>query len=220
MALSTLFLCAFGCHIIFYALWRSLVAGASEKTRAWGLTLEISSLYSLLGFYWVWEFCAALARGTALHLLAQQTPFDELCIVWMISYLVVDLFFGLLDYRSQLRVDTTYVHHALYFLVEVFCLLNGYARYYLIFSVLELPTCVLALGSAFPSWRHDALFGGTFLITRILYEVFVAAALVAVGAPMPLYLLAPPVVASLAMHVVWMRAWMAPKKGKGKGKDE
>ena len=214
MALLTLFISLLGCHLVFYGLWRSVVAGANLKTRAWGLTLEISALYTALGLYWVWVFCASLANGTTLHLLAQQTPFDEACITLMISYLVADLCVGLVDYRSQLRVDTTYAHHVLYFSLEVFCLLNGYARYYLLFAILELPTCVLALGSAFPSLRSDALFGSTFVATRIVYEVFAAAALLAVGAPMPLYLLAPPVVASLAMHVVWMRAWMAPKKVK------
>ncbi len=118
----------------------------------------------------------------------------------------------ILDYRAHLRVDTTYVHHVAYFALELFCLLNGYARYYLIFAILELPTCVLALGSAFPSLRNDAAFFGTFVGTRLAYEVFVVAALLLVRAPMPLHLLGPPVVASLTKHVLWMKSWLTPKR--------
>ena len=198
-------------HFCFFFAWRAAVSARGPKTLAWGLTLEISVLDSLLGAYWAWAFCGALARGTALPLLAATTPFDELCITFMMSYLAADLALGLLFYRPQLRVDTTYVHHVAYFLLEGYCVLHGFTRYYLIFAILELPTCVLALGSAFPSMRSDAAFGATFFATRIVFEVFVAGALLAVRAPIPLHLLLPPVAASLAMHVVWLRSWMAPK---------
>lgn len=200
----------------FYLFWRLTLGAASEKVRAWGLTLQISTLYSLLGLYWVARFNTALLSGTALQLLAEETLFDRACVVHMMSYLVCDLCIGLADYRPQLRVDTTYVHHVAYFLLEAYVLFSGraYCRYYLIFAVLEVPTAVMALGACFPALRADLLFGASFFATRIAYEVYLMAALVYVAAPMPLYLIGPPFVASMAMHVQWFRLWLQPKKGR------
>jgi hypothetical protein len=39
-----------------------------------------------------------------------------------------------------------------------------------------------------------------------------ARALLLVRAPMPLHLLGPPVVASLTIHVLWMKSWLTPKR--------
>ncbi len=209
------FLISVAFHLFFYVFWRKAVA-RSEKALAWGLTLEISSLYTLLGVHWLWAFCTSLARGTTLVLLKGTTPFDSFCVLFMMGYLFVDLTVGVLHYRAQLRFDTTYAHHFAYFGLELFCLLNGYARYYLIFAILELPTAVLALGCVAQEMRNDTLFQWTFVGTRIVYEVFVVVALLLVKAPIPLHLLAPPVFASLAMHVMWMRPWFLQKAPKDK----
>ena len=79
------FLISVAFHLFFYVFWRKAVA-RSEKALAWGLTLEISSLYTLLGVHWLWAFCTSLARGTTLVLLKGTTPFDNFCVLFMMGY--------------------------------------------------------------------------------------------------------------------------------------
>jgi hypothetical protein len=165
-------------QLTFYALLRPLFP--APRQRAWILTLAVSALFGLLvGPLYLLTFFTALAHpspaaalGRALE--AEGWP-DAAAASFMITFLALDITIGRLDYAEHLRLDTGYIHHAVYLPIYSYMLYFGFTPFLLLGACCEVPTFIMALGTLFPGLRQDLAFGVTFFFTRIVWFIVLLA---------------------------------------------
>jgi hypothetical protein len=126
---------------------------------------------------------------------------------------ILDLILGLIFYRSQLGLMTTYIHHSLYTWLMFFLVTgNGlfvttptpFSMAFIWCLIEEFPTFLLALGTIFPSLRADLSFGVSFFLLRLLYHSFLFLLMVRMEAYTPMLFLYG---LTFAMHLEWFRVW-------------
>lgn len=125
----------------------------------------------------------------------------------------LDLFYGLIFYREQLSLLTTYIHHTLYIWLMYFIITGDgifiktptpFSKAFMWCLIEELPTFLLALGSIFPSLRSDLAFGISFFLLRIVYHLYVFYITWNLGAYTPMIVL---YFITLGMHFIWFYTW-------------
>jgi hypothetical protein len=177
---------------------------ATDKARAWIVTLLgsfglmiVATIYvvdaiNLHGFMWTLEY---------IH---GEDQITRVAVLFFVAVNIMDLVLGSIFYPKYLDPLSAYFHHSAY-LLFAFCLLaHHYARGLLICFFMEWPTFVLALGSLFPSCRHDLLFGVLFFITRLAYNIFLIWSLHRVAPEGLIWRICS---ATLCLHIFWFYKW-------------
>lgn len=228
-----IFAAALVVQLIWYAVMRTVLApkGAAaakraatpeaarralEKPRAWILSLFIATTFSVASLAYTPK-CLQLATQGLQPLAAfmcSDSWVSRPITLAFAANMLLDLAIGSADYRTNLRVDTGWVHHAVYLCIAYWLLSTGRCTLLLAQSVNEVPTMLLGLGSIWAHLRLDLGFGVIYFFTRILYF----GSSVATGfvgnhqhSNPPLF---PPALlwggcAIFALHSKWFSDWMA-----------
>lgn len=93
-------------------------------------------------------------------------------VIYFTSHLVMDCILGKMYYSESMKSLSGYPHHIVYIMLNTIILAYGLEPEYLLFFLSELPTFLLSLGSFNKKYRSDSIFGATFLLTRILYHIY------------------------------------------------
>lgn len=196
----------------------------NRRTRAWMISLINSFAMSVVGVYYFamvnYEYPQFLLMGSE-GLEKGYARVDNIsCIicVWFAVANIFDLLFGVLFYREQLSLLTTYFHHPLFAWASM-AFLTGNAIFlkcrptpggFALTMIEEIPTFLLALGNVFPKCRTDLGFGLTFFVFRVIYHgyLFIHVTAVNTGAYHSCIVLL-----TLSIHIHWFLTW-ARKYGK------
>lgn len=192
----------------------------SPKKLAWVISLINSLIMSVIGVFFLadilprinleWFTCLNGATSV-MHGIDNFGVFT--CVIFAVGN-VADLVLGLLFYRSELGVLTTYIHHTLYTWLMFFGVTsNGlfvrtagpFTTAFLFCTIEEIPTFLLALGSMFPSCRTDLGFGFTFFLTRLVFHVTILHHEIKCNGYVPMYCL---ITLTLLLHIHWFYGWV------------
>jgi hypothetical protein len=218
----TVCLYTFACYLSYFSLCYLFVK--EKKRLAWCISLLNSLSTTLLCVV----YCSVKTYTSTGIFNSNATPFtirgnDNVSAIACAVFgcvNVLDLALGLLFYRSQLGLMTTYVHHTLYTWLMFFLVTgNGlfvttpspFSPAFIWCLIEEVPTFLLALGSIFPSLRADLSFGVSFFLLRLVYHSFLFLLMVRLEAYPPVLFLYG---LTFAMHLEWFRVWFK-KYGNG-----
>ncbi|KAI8330337.1 hypothetical protein BC941DRAFT_320120, partial [Chlamydoabsidia padenii] len=142
-----------------------------EKQRAYVLCLLSSTIMTLGSLPYLYTF---LFQASHLDKMLQPNDFIAVALTsFFLTFLILDLSVGVCRYRSKIDPLTGWVHHATYMGMLTWVLDRHYAGLFMALCVMELPTWFLSLGSLHTPLRHDYIFAGAFVITRIGFHGYV-----------------------------------------------
>eukprot|EP00873_Tetraselmis_striata_P037917 jgi/Tetstr1/458181/TSEL_044672.t1 len=200
---------------LFYFLAVGVLRPASDRPRAWLIT-AFSTLTCAACFFVAWlvldELPALPIHDPAVVLM--DTPFSRFASRYFRVTLVVDLLLGVLFYRKQMDPLTTYFHHTAYFALLTWAINARVTLCFMLFLVEEIPTFLLALGSIDRRLRHDLLFGGSWLVLRIVYHsvpfytVFWLWNRAGFEDPVMLDVIRGNLALTMALHLHWFSGWI------------
>ena len=190
----------------------------TEKARAWIVVLLGSFVLSIVATIYVADAVRLEGLSWTTEHIHNEDFTTRCAVLFFVAVNIMDLVLGTLYYQKYLDPLSCYFHHSAY-AVFAFCLLaHHYARGFLLCLFMEWPTFLLALGSLVPACRTDVLFGVTFFVTRIAYNIFFVYSLVRVA---PEGLIWKICTAALCLHLFWFYKWSlgffkkrSPKKNK------
>ena len=160
-------------------------------------TLINSFICSLFGVYKIYNL-------VLYHdIIFKENIYDIYMTDIFIFYLFIDIF-AHIYYNISMNLLTCKIHHSLYFIFLVSLRLHHYSHLFTIFTIEELPTCILTLGQYEKNYRNDNLFGLTFFILRIIYHLTIIVLLQPYPHPFYSYLVG--VVTSI-LHIYWFYNW-------------
>jgi len=132
-----------------------------RKRQMWIMCAPMSLFFSVTGIiqtaYWLYT-----GDVTA-------SPFMDFILESMITYFWAELLWIGTLYFHETELLDFWIHHIVYILFISFIKENGYSGFAPSFLLLEIPTCVRAIGTLVPAWRSDALFNATFIAFRIVW---------------------------------------------------
>lgn len=193
------------------------------KQLAWCISLFNSLFMSIVGVYFLFdifpkiqfEYFTCLGEDHNLSVMHGIDNFGTaICIMFAVGN-VADLILGLIFYRSELGLLTTYIHHTLYTWLMYFGITtNGifmkttgpFTTAFLFCTIEEVPTFILALGTIFPSLRSDLGFGITFFLFRILFHITILHHEVKCNGYPQMYSL---IILTLLLHFHWFYGWVS-----------
>lgn len=203
-------------HVVICVALRVFVS--EKKKLAWGVSLVNAGVLSILGSVYLYHkrtlLSSALTTGVGGQALLQSVDdFSALVCLWFAIVNVTDLLFGGLCYPSQLGLFTALGHHPFYLWVMVTAITgNGglvqirpFASGFVLASIQEFPTFLLALGVMVPTFRTDLGFGFSFFLLRVCYHFLLVASTVYFQLGLASTLI-PSV--GLVMHLYWFWGWM------------
>lgn len=197
-----------------YALFQSITGNAhlTKKQQAYILSIKSSLVLFMLSLYFNYKFFRSGFDFSKFNDLSDSTQklIEQMSVIFLASYLVMDTYLGNKYYHSYMTNLSGYPHHIIYIVICFISLYSGWYPLFLLYLVAELPTFILAIGSFNKRFRNDNLFGSTFLLTRILYHIFLTSKLInhtgfSVYARVLLTFLASLI---LTVHLHWFRAWV------------
>ena len=190
---------------IYFLMERSL---SDIKSKSWIVMLTSATVLSVFGCRVYYE--TELGSLWNLDQVYGEEIVHRYVALFFLASNVMDLILGIMYYPKYLDPLTTIFHHIFYFFFSLILIAHHYSRGVLLCFVMEVPTCFLAIGSIWKDLRSDALFGITFLLTRLIYNIYLA---------YNLYLITPDGVVwrvccgVLCLHLFWFYKWI---KGYGK----
>ncbi|KAI8372845.1 uncharacterized protein BYT42DRAFT_547887 [Radiomyces spectabilis] len=161
------FILSFSTLIAFFFYCIRSGRAKNEKQVSWLLTFASSFVCTFASIPYFWRFWYS---GWDMRYVQGQTNFDMALVCFFISYLVLDLSLGSLYYKNRITVATGYVHHTLYVIILFWLMRQRSASFFVVNSLLELPTLILAVGSLKQKWRCDFLFAFTFFLLRLVFH--------------------------------------------------
>lgn len=202
---TSLFIVVLFC-IDFFLIYRKTVNSnkkITEKQKAYILSIKASLTIFLLSLYFNYKFYLTNFNKDNYTLSLTN---DDKCILHfgalqLISYFIMDISIGFLNYHKNMCNLAGYFHHIVYIFVSIYALKHDYTSYYLLYMIEELPTFFLSSGGYNKKLRFDNLFGLTFFSTRILYHIY----LTWFVKSNPLFLLLGCL--SLVLHSFWFKNW-------------
>ncbi|KAJ7494389.1 hypothetical protein B0H11DRAFT_934955 [Mycena galericulata] len=145
----------------------------TKRQRAWIITGLSSATMTLGSLPFVLDVLCAYGDIAALRPRYRLAAL--ICRTFQ-GFLLADLIVGCRYYRSHITVCWGWIHHTAYIALLHFLVRRGWAHCFCLCAIMELPTLHLALAFLHPRVRHDGLFCGLFLATRILFHVFLLGA--------------------------------------------
>eukprot|EP00428_Durinskia_dybowskii_P069623 CAMPEP_0170405882 /NCGR_PEP_ID=MMETSP0117_2-20130122/27421_1 /TAXON_ID=400756 /ORGANISM="Durinskia baltica, Strain CSIRO CS-38" /LENGTH=202 /DNA_ID=CAMNT_0010663033 /DNA_START=39 /DNA_END=644 /DNA_ORIENTATION=+ len=167
---GAIFLACCGVITVFFFLMKGNFP--TDKSRAWIVTLLGSFIMMIVATVYVVEAVSLHGFVWTLDYIHGEDKLTRIMVLFFMAINIMDLALGSMFYPKYLDPLSAYFHHTVY-LIFAFCLLaHHYARGLLVCFFMEWPTFLLALGSLYPSCRHDLLFGILFFLTRLAYNIF------------------------------------------------
>jgi hypothetical protein len=174
---------------------------------------------TIVGFTFIYQKSKSLEKifsfdySVGKNIIETRDNVGVIACIWFGLVNFLDLVFGLIFYPQYLGLLTAYVHHTLYiWMMNLVAFGNGifftapyHSTGFVIVTIEELPTFLLALGSIFPSLRTDLGFGITFFFTRIAYHMYIFAFMIASRCFISILIL---MTITLLMHVHWFYGWV------------
>jgi len=144
----------------------------STKQRCWILTavnslvtpiLAFISLFRIVGSSWEYGLVAGGSRSS------------RFCMIFFVSYLTCELVVGYIDYRKHVTLIMGYIHHITYLTLCLHLITKSSTNLMAMMLCEELPTLILAVGrlSNGALFRSDLAFSVSFVITRVLFHLYV-----------------------------------------------
>lgn len=174
----------------------------TQKAKSWIVMLLSSIILSAFGcreYYYI-----EVNKSWNFNQIYGEDFMSRCVVLFFTSSNVMDLTLGTLYYPSQLDPLTSIFHHIFYVTFMLILLQHHYSRGFLLCFVMEVPSALLALGSVWQQFRTDLGFGVTFLLTRLMFNAYLA---------YQLYILSPEgmiwrvCLAVLCMHLFWFYKW-------------
>lgn len=181
---------------------------SSEKGRAWIVMLLSSAVLSFFGTWYVGR--AQLYQQWDVEHIYTEDFISRIVLLFFLSSNIMDLVLGLYHYPKFLDPFSTVAHHIFYVAFITVLLANHYSRGFILCFFMEIPTFVLSLGTIWPSLRSDALFGATFLVTRLMYNAWLAYKLYSLSSEGKIWKVC---VCVLGLHLYWFSKW-SKKQGR------
>lgn len=174
-----------------------------QKQKSWVITCVSSFILTFVGFYSTLD-ALYNDKFNFDHIYGGEDVYSRFVVIFFTCVNIVDLAMGYMYYPSHMDTMTTIVHHYFYIGFMLTLLSLNYSRGFLLCFAMEAPTFVLSVGSIFPSYRSDFTFGFSFVLTRLIYNAFLA---------YQLYLVTPSgyiwrvCVLVLTVHMYWFYKW-------------
>ncbi|KAF9550975.1 hypothetical protein EC957_010742 [Mortierella hygrophila] len=92
-------------------------------------------------------------------------------VIFFMAYLLMDIILGLLYYQEQVTLLAGWLHHTAYIGITYYAVTQGETFTYAMFFPMEVPTIVVGVGCLDKSLRRDMLYGLSFIIFRILFDI-------------------------------------------------
>jgi hypothetical protein len=153
----------------WFAYWYKSGLARSERERAYVCSLLSSFICSLSSLPLVYTFIKS--HGDVNELLIYR-EWTVIITSFFMTFLVMDLAIGMFYYRAKIDLLTGWIHHITYLGVLSWAIANQYCGVFVTLCVLEIPTCVLALGSVRSTLRRDYVFASSFFATRIVFHLY------------------------------------------------
>lgn len=145
----------------------------SERQRAYVLSIKTAITLFGVSLYFNYRFMTAgLFNLESIASDSNEAFLANLAIIFFISHLLSDTFYGYLEYPNYMNNLSGYIHHAVYIVLSVICLVTNRSSILLLFMISEFSTIFLSLGQYRREMRYDTLFGISFFVLRILYHGF------------------------------------------------
>jgi len=186
----------------FFCVASKTRLGESQRARAWTLCLVVATAMTAASLPYLLR---AYSSGFYLPSLGQNTPVSAFCLVFYMSFCLLDMCLGYTKYGKHMNT-LSYIHHSFYTFVTAYLLLvKQCGDQFMLMMVFEIPTILLALGHVSnDTIRNDWLFGVLFFFSRIVYHFFITAVFIYhLGFDSRTLL----VMASIPMHVYWFYGW-------------
>lgn len=129
----------------------------------------------------------------------------NLIILYFTSYLLFDITVGSIYYKNSIDILSGYIHHIVYFFISIYAIYSNNQAIYLLFFIEEFPTFVLGLGSYNKRYRHNNLFGFSFLFFRIIYHIILTYGITKYSDH---YEILPFSIMALCLHIFWWKNWI------------
>ena len=150
---------------------------------------------SLLSIYTTYQ--SGLPQPALLLAVPEQTMLNDAITAHFITDLAVGHF---LD-RHNMEVVTGYIHHSAYAVILLVLRYTQQSNLIYLCLPFEIPTVLMNLNRMDPKKRFTLPFGTTFLFFRVLYNLYVIAAVSSNPAHATLTTL------MLAVHAHWFTIW-------------
>ena len=204
LLLSSLFIVLF--CIDYYFIYNDTIkrnSHLSERQRAHILSIKASTTLFLLSVYFNYKFYKS-GFDTDLYtnnLTSSDNFILELSVLNLMSYLITDCYVGYNKYHKYMCTLSGYTHHIAYIFISMAALNIDASSFYFLYMIEEFPTMFLSTGSYNKELRKDNIFGITFLLTRILYHIYLTWKFRSNSMFLILGLL------SLGLHTYWFKNW-------------
>lgn len=191
-------------YFLHYKLINHVKPNLTTKQKAYILSIKSSLSMLLFGLYFNYHFIQSGFDETRFFDILENTDslnFGKIIVLYFTSYLVMDILVGKTEYPEFMTSLSGNFHHIIYIVINLLSLYVGAYPIYLLYMLSEAPTLLLSLGTFDPKLRNDYLFGVTFFLTRIFYQILITwmfkkhTLVVAIST------------AALALHIYWFSQW-------------
>jgi hypothetical protein len=194
------------------------------KRMSWSITLLNSLVCSVGSILYMWKklpsefFSFGTHKESIFH--GRDNVSAMACLLFGIGN-VVDLLIGIVFYRDRLQILSTFVHHPVFAFISFYAItgnfvgkqFNPFSQGLMWCLLEEIPTFILALGSVFPSFRMDLLFGISFFILRIVFHGYCTSYAILSKADIPILAF---MSMSMIFHVIWFYQWVVGYRNRKK----
>ena len=152
-----------------YILTRSW-ARNDLRARSWLIQILISSTMSVVSFPFFLK--SMESENDFKDVMYRETGLYRRYTLFFVIASYMDLFIGSIEYPDYLDVFSGWFHHLLFIYVISYPLHYATCGSFLILTITEVPSFIIALGTIVPKLRSDYLFGSSFFVLRILYAAW------------------------------------------------
>jgi len=198
------------------------------KRMSWAITLLNSFIMSFASALYIFKklpegfFTFGVHKESVFH--GRDNFSAIVCLLFAVANFM-DLLMGVIFYRDRLQFLTTFIHHPLFMFISyesitgnmVTTEMTPFTQGFLWMMIEEIPTFVLALGSIFPMFRLDAIFGLTFFLLRIVYHGYATSYAILSKTDLPICAF---MCLSMIFHMIWFVQWITSYRKTLKRKKE
>jgi hypothetical protein len=175
---------------------------SSMKSKAWIIMLISSFGLSVFGTHAVMK--ASYHGLWSNEYIYSEDSLSRTILLFFIATNIMDLWLGMYHYPKFIDPLSTIAHHIFYIIFITTLLAYHYSTGFILCFFMEIPTFVLAVGSVWEPFRSDLLFGMSFILTRLVYNAWLAFTLATLS---PEGLIWKICVLVLMLHCYWFQKW-------------
>eukprot|EP00939_MAST-03C_sp_MAST-3C-sp1_P000994 g994.t1 len=152
---------------LFMRLLQTMRILPKAWNKAWFLTLYSSIVTSVAGVYY---FTRILSSGFDEVFEEEDSVLSRHLAIFFLSYCIMDLFIGNLEYVDQLDWESGVGHHLLYSSLLTYLLWKKQTAFFAVFLVEEIPTIYLSVKRVQQKAELRWKFASSYYLTRIVYH--------------------------------------------------